>query len=179
MSQLKVNSIVPVGGLPAGATAGGIIQIVQTKKTDTASNSTASGAAWDVSSIFSVSITPSLNSSKILLMGTINMASNVTMPNFFSITRNGSIATNMVGDADGSRIRASAGGFYGHGSGIETHHFSFIDTPASTSAQSYSLELRHDSGSTRTIYLNRSASDGNSAQSGRWISSLTAFELGV
>ena len=52
MSQLKVNSIVPVGGLPAGATAGGIIQIVQTKKTDTASNSTASGAAWDVSSIF-------------------------------------------------------------------------------------------------------------------------------
>ena len=48
MSQLKVNSIVPAGGLPSGATGGGIIQIVQTKKSDTASNITSSGAAWDV-----------------------------------------------------------------------------------------------------------------------------------
>ena len=32
MSQLKVNSIVPVGGLPSGATGGGIIQTVQTIK---------------------------------------------------------------------------------------------------------------------------------------------------
>ena len=36
MSQLKVNSIVPVGGLPAGATGGGIIQTVTLTKTDTA-----------------------------------------------------------------------------------------------------------------------------------------------
>ena len=27
MSQLKVNSIVPVGGLPGGADGGGIIQV--------------------------------------------------------------------------------------------------------------------------------------------------------
>tara|TARA_Y100000114_G_scaffold52115_1_gene47648 strand:+ start:848 stop:1387 length:540 start_codon:yes stop_codon:yes gene_type:complete len=179
MSQLKVNSIVPAGGLPSGATGGGIIQIVQTKKSDTASNSTSSGGAWDVSSIFSVSITPSLNSSVILLLGTINTASSTTMPNFMSITRNGSIATNMVGDADGSRIRASAGGYYGHLGGIETQHFSFIDTPASTSQQTYSLQLRHDSGSSKTLYLNRSNGDSNSDQVGRFISSLTAMEIGV
>ena len=34
MSQIKVNSIVPAGGLPSGATAGGIIQVVQSVKTD-------------------------------------------------------------------------------------------------------------------------------------------------
>ena len=28
MSQIKVNSIVPVGGLPSGATGGGVIQTV-------------------------------------------------------------------------------------------------------------------------------------------------------
>ena len=32
MSQLKVNSIVPLSGLPAGATGGGVIQTVQTAK---------------------------------------------------------------------------------------------------------------------------------------------------
>ena len=177
MSQIKVNSIVPVGGLPNGATGGGIIQIVQSVKTDTASNSTASGGAWDISSFFSVSITPSLNSSKILLLGTVNMSMNVTVPHFMSITRGGSIATNLVGDAAGNRIRSSAGGYDGHGSAINTHHFSFVDTPASTSTQTYSLQLRHDSGSTRTIYLNRTAGDGDSAQIGRFITSLTAMEV--
>ena len=34
MSQIKVNSIVPTGGLPSGAN-GGIIQPIQTVKTDT------------------------------------------------------------------------------------------------------------------------------------------------
>ena len=33
MSQLKVNSIIPVGGVPSGG-AGGIIQCVQTFKVD-------------------------------------------------------------------------------------------------------------------------------------------------
>ena len=33
MSQLKVNSIVPAGGLPSGSN-GGIIQVKQTLKTD-------------------------------------------------------------------------------------------------------------------------------------------------
>ena len=36
MSQIKVDSIVPRGGLPSGA-VGGIIQVKQTIKTDTSS----------------------------------------------------------------------------------------------------------------------------------------------
>jgi hypothetical protein len=39
MSQLKVNSIIPVGGLSGGAT-GGIIQSKSTIKTDVMSSST-------------------------------------------------------------------------------------------------------------------------------------------
>ena len=34
MSQLKVNSIIPVSGVPAGATGGGIVQVVHTTKSD-------------------------------------------------------------------------------------------------------------------------------------------------
>ncbi|BCV08527.1 MAG: hypothetical protein CM15mL8_070 [Caudoviricetes sp.] len=55
MSQLKVNSIVPVGGLPSGA-SGGIIQVVQTVKTDTMSTSGTGGSYQDITGL-SVTIT--------------------------------------------------------------------------------------------------------------------------
>ena len=64
MSQLKVNSIVPVTGLPSGAN-GGIIQIVnshlKTRQTISASSSFQSTG-------LSATITPSSNNSKILII---------------------------------------------------------------------------------------------------------------
>ena len=65
MSQIKVNSIVPASGLPAGASGGGIIQCVSTTKTDTTTQSSTSFT--DIPGL-SVSITPSSNSSKILVV---------------------------------------------------------------------------------------------------------------
>ena len=64
MSQLKVNSIVPVGGLSSGAN-GGIIQVVQSVKTDTFS--TSSSSFTDITGL-SATITPSSNSNKILVI---------------------------------------------------------------------------------------------------------------
>ena len=72
MSQLKVNSIVPVGGLPSGAN-GGIIQVVSATKTDTASFSSTS---FQSISGLSVTITPSSNSNKILICSHINFGEN-------------------------------------------------------------------------------------------------------
>ena len=63
MSQLKVNSIVPVGGLPSGSN-GGIIQVKQSFKNDTFS--AASTSMTDITGM-SVAITPSATSSKILI----------------------------------------------------------------------------------------------------------------
>ena len=65
MSQIKVNSIVPAGGLPAGAN-GGIIQVVQTVKSDTFTH-TGNTSVTDVTGL-NVSITPSSNSNKVLLL---------------------------------------------------------------------------------------------------------------
>ena len=48
MSQLKVNSIVPAGGLPSGAN-GGIIQVVSTTKTD--AFSTTSSSFTDITTV--------------------------------------------------------------------------------------------------------------------------------
>ena len=70
MSQIKVNSIVPAGGLPSGATAGGIIQVVQTVKTDDFSTAVSTGNYNAITGL-SCTITPSTNSSKILLHAVI------------------------------------------------------------------------------------------------------------
>ena len=65
MSQLKVNSIVPVGGLPSGAN-GGIIQTVQTVKSDVTSQSGSSSSTFYDISGMSATITPSSSSNKIM-----------------------------------------------------------------------------------------------------------------
>ena len=62
MRQLKVDSIIPRGGLPSGA-SGGIIQMKTTVKTDTFK--TSSNSMVDVTGL-SVTITPQSSSNKIL-----------------------------------------------------------------------------------------------------------------
>ena len=62
MSQLKVNSIVPVGGLASGA-GGGVIQTVQTVD-NTATTSISTTSYTDAGSL-NVSITPTTTSNKI------------------------------------------------------------------------------------------------------------------
>lgn len=64
MSQLKVNSIVPAGGLTSGAN-GGIVQIVNSHK-KTRTTITASSSFQETG--LSATITPSSNNSKILVV---------------------------------------------------------------------------------------------------------------
>ena len=63
MSQIKVDSIIPRGGLASGS-SGGIIQVRSVTKTDTFQTSSASFT--DITGL-SVSITPQSTSSKILI----------------------------------------------------------------------------------------------------------------
>ena len=66
MSQLKVNSIVPAGGLPSGSN-GGIIQVNQALVNTTVSASCGSASTFTDISGMEVTITPSSSSNKILL----------------------------------------------------------------------------------------------------------------
>ena len=66
MSELRTNRIVPRDGLPSGA-SGGIIQMVQTIKTDTFA--TTSTSFVDVG--LSASITPTSSSNKVLVRAVV------------------------------------------------------------------------------------------------------------
>ena len=64
MSQIKVNSIIPVSGVPTGG-GGGIIQIVEAVKTDTATTST---SIYGAIAGLQPQITPTSNTSKIMML---------------------------------------------------------------------------------------------------------------
>ena len=140
MSQLKVNSIVPVGGLPSGSN-GGIIQVVQSVKTDTASSSSSSFVDFGPT----VTITPSSSSNKVLVRFTlVGSSGNANYAYYFRLARGGSAISGSVGDSSGSRTPAGTViDSYGHGSlsYIQTS-FEFLDSPATTSATTYSIQFK-------------------------------------
>tara|TARA_B100001093_G_scaffold95778_1_gene87836 strand:+ start:722 stop:1255 length:534 start_codon:yes stop_codon:yes gene_type:complete len=177
MSQLKVNSIVPVGGLPSGAN-GGIIQVVQSVKTDTASSTADSFANIGPT----VSITPSSNSNKILVRFTfVGFPSGSAWAHYFRLARGGSGISGSVGDSDGNRVQAgTVVDSYAEGSlsYIQTS-FEFLDSPATTSAVTYSIQHKRAASDAGTFYLGRNDDDSNASSVGRFPSIITAMEVTV
>tara|TARA_A100001391_G_scaffold196095_1_gene174186 strand:- start:1021 stop:1551 length:531 start_codon:yes stop_codon:yes gene_type:complete len=174
MSQLKVNSIVPLSGLPAGATGGGVIQTVQTVKTDTASTN-----SQTFNDVITCSITPSSNSSKILLMYKIAVSSN-----------NGGYSGSVrlvrdsqaiyVGDSAGNRTQASSfsnANSSGNGSYCPRDlNGMFVDSPATDSAVTYRIQWRSDY-SGQTIYAGRDHANLDSSNYARTPTSLVCMEI--
>jgi hypothetical protein len=54
------------------------------------------------------------------------------------------------------------------------HNFMFLDSPSTTSATTYSVDVRSESG---TVRLNRTAQDGNDTLGLRAMSTLTLLEV--
>ena len=135
MSQLKVNSIVPVGGLPSGAN-GGVIQIVYaettTKVSDTSGNYVDSGVT--------ATITPSSNSSKILVVASMQWflfrEATETNGSFKLLRGSTAISTHNnaihieAGTTSQSRIISEGG-----------YTIQRLDSPATTSATTYKVQF--------------------------------------
>ena len=178
MSQLKVNSIVPVGGLPSGAN-GGIIQVVQTVISGVQSY-TANAFTFTDMPNFSATITPSSNSSKVLIVVGIGGIHQDAGSIIGKVLR-GSTSVG-IGDADGNRPRC---GFRMYGSAVYngnhcgSYQFTFLDSPATTSATTYKLQTAGESGTSYPVYLNRTINDSNNDYNyrGRPISTITLMEV--
>mgnify|MGYP003108586609 CR=1 FL=1 len=181
MSQLKVNSIVPVNGLPSGATGGGIIQCVQTVKKNTFSESLSINT-FSGDTGLNVSITPQSNSNKVLIMASV--VCSLAQDNdviAIALFKGGSKLTTAAGDSSGNRVTVGSAAFAdSFGGEIRTIPYNFIDSPATTSATTYGIRLGYfGGGSSSTVHMNRTESDDNSAFRVRGISSITAFEISV
>ena len=170
MSQLKVNSIVPVGGLASGA-SGGIIQLVSTTKTDTFSSSSTN---TDITGL-SVTITPQSSNSKILILMSITGTNGNTSQRFAFGLKRGSTEI-AQGDAADSRTRASVGGQDDGGGNVDSCVVMHLDSPSTTSATTYQAISKAIDGGTNLV--NRTNSDSNGSSYARFASFITAFEIG-
>lgn len=152
------------------------VQVVQAYKTDSFTGNT-SQTYIDITGL-SVTITPSSSSNRILIFGNLSISSVNARGGAAVLVRNSTI----IGQADaaGSRARASGSGlgFTGDGSGDQEMHlatnFCFLDSPNTTSAITYKIQA---SGFDSLWWVNRSQSDGDSADRTRCTSNITVMEI--
>ena len=177
MSQIKVNSIIPVSGVPTGG-GGGIVQTKSTTKTDTFS--TTSTSFTDVTGL-SVNITPSSSSNKILITGLVcyGGSDGEAYGYTFNLSRviSGSETDICIADATSNRTRATLGtqGF-NNGDATMGHSLNFLDSPSTTSQVTYKVRARAEN--PKTLYVNRgNEADGDAAITSRFVSTITVMEI--
>ena len=129
-SELRVDKIVPTDGVPTGG-GGGIIQIKQSSYNTHPSLSNTTMAAI---SGWTVVMTPKFNTSKMLV--TVNISVECRSSNIIGIelTRNG---TAMFNNKGGFRGDSAHGGYC---------TFSYLDSPATTSAVTYGVQTACNTG---------------------------------
>ena len=171
----EAQALAIAAGLSAAGNPGIGSNVVQTVKTDTFSASVASGAeSGDVTGL-TVTITPTTNTSKILIvpMVTIQAAAGGTG---FTLYRDSSVI--VQADASGSISRLTAGaGRTDDIRGQQTTPFFYVDSPLGTAAVTYSVRIRHSSSGAVTVYVNRGSDGTNAAANLRSTSSITAIEV--
>jgi hypothetical protein len=143
MSQLRVNTVTDVSGTGSTYAPGHVVQVVQGIKKDTWSVSGNATTFYEVSG-YSVSITPKSTTSKILVSGMIHISSWYWEIQG-RIYRNGSVITDAIGDARGSRPRATFTQNLFQGSVARSSwasaNFEYLDSPNTTSTITYSVAL--------------------------------------
>lgn len=147
-----------------------VLQVVQSVQSAT---QTITNTAYTDVTGMSVSITPSATSSKVLVVVDAKLAPSLAAAFLTMQVVRGSTAI-YLGDAAGTRIQATYGTV---GSSVDIMHAGvayFLDSPATTSATTYKIQVRSSSGS---VYLNRTGTDTDSTSYFRTSSSITVMEI--
>ena len=147
MSQIKVDSIIPRGGVPSGADGGGIIQMVQGEVSSFLSTSSSSY----IDAGLSASITPLSSSSKIL----VNMALGVYGGASDTLRVNAQVLRGST------QVWYTRDLYFRSGSTFKAVQsaIQFLDSPATTSSTTYKLQVKCESvsgGSTFELYADTS-----------------------
>ena len=175
-SQLRVDKIVPVDGVPSGG-GGGIIQVVQTIKTDDDFSTSASLNTKATITGLNATITPKFSTSKVLVMLNLCVGASGDTTGGGTILRDSTPIG--IADASGNRTRNTFGfGVKTSGSLWITESVSriILDSPSTTSATTYSVKIGGNGGV--SIYINREGrNNDNATDTTIGSSSLTLMEI--
>jgi len=150
MSTMYVNKVQELNVGSGVQIPGHVIQVISTTKND--NFSTTSGTFVDITGL-SATITPTSASNKILI--TVNFAissSNGAGLNTFNLVRG---STNIAQPSGSATFEGSFIGYLNQIDNILPMNFSFLDSPSSTSATTYKIQMKTNSG---TQYINRRVS---------------------
>jgi hypothetical protein len=150
-----------------------VLQVLSVTKTD--SFTTTSTTYTDLTTL-TLSITPSATTSKILIV--------------YSVQASGTAGSNMggiqilrdataIGNADAAGSRSVANTVIPElGAAVVGQVANaYLDSPATTSATTYKLQIRTFGVAATTIYVNRTNTDTNTSAWGRGTSTLTVYEV--
>jgi hypothetical protein len=166
----QLTGTIAAARLPAGS----VVQVVSTTKTNAFSTAGSTGTFVDITGL-SVSITPSSASNKILIIAhsTVAAASGGNRAGFRIVRDSTAIC---VGDANGSRTRSTIGGQQSAAnSEQDAVAFNFLDSPNTTSAITYKIQLCGENGS--TYYVNEGGNASTTADQYTSTSTITVMEI--
>jgi len=153
-----------------------ILQVVSTTLTTTFSASVATTANTAITGL-SVAITPSSTTSKVLVLGSVSGSVNQLDAVLYLTLLRGATPIG-VGTSVGSRQAVTTAlNVNQNASNLNSASFIVLDSPATTSATTYSVNMSHQSGSTRTLYINRTETDTDSGTFPRAVSTISVYEV--
>jgi len=161
------------GTLLSTGSTGTVLQVLQAQKTDTFS--TQSQAFVDVTGL-SIAITPVSASNKILVMVSVSLGAD--QHSDLRILRDSTAIA--IGDTAGDRTRSTNHVYRGYTGGtfdISPSNMVWLDSPATTSAITYKVQVANPFSSGYTTTINRTMNDGNFSYNGRTVSTITVMEV--
>jgi len=160
-----------------GISAGKILQVQSTTRTDTFSESIAANTGAISGDAITVNITPSNASNKIFLIAHLSIGLSNDNEVNWAFYKDGSVLSGAIANADGNRQRRTSAGDVRWSGTHNTTGGQYLDTAGGTSQITYSCRLSAGNNGTVTIYLNRSHTNDNYAYDFKTISTLTAMEV--
>ena len=153
----------------------GVIQVKAALKTDTFSTNAQN--SWTDITGLSVSITPTSTSNQIVVVSTVSGTGYTVGIAGIALKLVRDTTTIAVGDAAGSRIRATST-VANVGNGVANpYSMSAIDSPATTSAVTYKVQAWNDSPGNVNFFCNRSVTDSDNASHFRTSSCIIVYEV--
>ena len=153
----------------------GVVQVLSATSTAAQLSSVATGSWTDVTGL-SVTITPTTADNKIVVMASVSGGqTSATTGQVYQLLRDATAIG--LGDAASNRRQVTASTFDGDADTVTTQSFSVVDSPATTSAVTYKVQVGHTAGGSANILINRSRNDTDTALYTRNSSTLIVMEV--